>query len=163
MKKGRGLGMSADQKYLHNSDLYKLSTGESVTSSTDFSSPIDEYRAAFADRGHLFLNYYTFQDGEVQKRTLTRGEFWDLAYSAAAYLNDQGLSKGDRIVHGFSANTLDDLIFRLAAVLVGCVPVTVNWQADDNELIVYKTKLTNAKLMVYDNDFANRLQEIKPD
>ncbi len=56
---------------LHNSDLYKLSMGESVTSSTGFCSPIDEYRAAFADREHLFLNYYTFQDGDIQKRTDT--------------------------------------------------------------------------------------------
>ena len=147
---------------LYNDELYKLSTGESVTSLICFNSPIDEYHAAFTDRSHLFLNYYTFQDGDVQKYTLTRGEFWDLACSVAAYLSDQGLSKDDRIVHCFSSNTLHDLIFRLAAVLVGCVPVTINWQADDNELIVYKTKLTNAKLLVYDSDFASRMEEIKP-
>jgi len=146
----------------YNTKLYDLSTGKSVTSLSPYSSPIDEYRAAFADRAHLFLNCYTFQDGDVQKRTLTRGEFWDLACSAAAYLSDQGLSKDDRIVHCFSSNTLHDLIFRLAAVLVGCVPVTVNWQADDNELIVYKTKLPNTKLLVYDSDFASRMEEIKP-
>ena len=145
-----------------NTKLYDLSTGKSVTPLSPYSSPIDEYRAAFTDRAHLFLNYYTFQDGGVQKCTLTRGEFWDLAYSVAAYLSDQGLSKDDRIVHCFSSNTLHDLIFRLAAVLVGCVPVTVNWQADDNELIVYKTKLTDAKLLVYDSGFASRIEEIKP-
>jgi len=146
----------------YNTKLYDLSIGKSVTSLSPYSSPIDEYRAAFADRAHLFLNCYTFQDGDVQKRTLTRGEFWDLACSAAAYLSDQGLSKDDRIVHCFSSNTLHDLIFRLAAVLVGCVPVTVNWQADDNELIVCKTKLPNTKLLVYDSDFASRMEEIKP-
>ncbi len=146
---------------LHNDDLHKLSIGESVTSLTGFGSPIDEYRAAFADREQPFLNYYTFPDGGVRQRSLTRGEFWDLAGSAAAYLSDQGLAKGDRIVHGFSANTLDDLIFRLAAVLLGCVPVTVNWQADDNELIAYKVKLADAKLMVYDSGFAGRVGEIK--
>ncbi len=143
-------------------NLYDLSTGESVTSLTDFSSPIDEYRAAFTEREHLFLNYYTFYDGDIQKRTLTRGEFWELACSTAAYLSEHGLSKGDRIIHGFSANSLYDLIFRLAAVLVGCVPVTVNWQADDNEHIIYKAKLTKAKLMVYDDGFASRVEKIKP-
>ncbi len=147
---------------LHNDELYKLSTGEPVTSLICFNSPVDEYHAAFTDRTHLFLNYYTFQDGNTRKCTLTRGEFWDLACSVAAYLSDQGLSKGDRIVHCFSSNTLYDLIFRLAAVLNGNVPVTINWQADDNELIVYKAKLTNAKLLVYDNDFASRMGEIKP-
>ena len=146
----------------HGTNLYDLSTGESVTSLTDFSSPIDEYRAAFTEREHLFLNYYTFHDGDIQKRTLTRGEFWELACSTAAYLSEHGLSKGDRIIHGFSSNSLYDLIFRLAAVLVGCVPVTVNWQADDNEHIIYKTKLTKAKLMVYDDGFAIRVEKIKP-
>jgi len=143
-------------------NLYDLSSGESVTSLTDFSSPIDEYRAAFTEREHLFLNYYTFHDGDIQKRTLTRGEFWELACSTAAYLSEHGLSKGDRVIHGFSSNSLYDLIFRLAAVLVGCVPVTVNWQADDNEHIIYKTKLTKAKLMVYDDGFASRVAKIKP-
>ncbi|MFC2072488.1 AMP-binding protein [Chloroflexota bacterium] len=146
----------------YNSKVYELSTGESVNSLTCFCSPIDEYRAAFADRTHLFLNYYTFKEGSIQKRTLTRGEFWDLACSAAAYLHDHEISKGDRIIHGFSSNVLGDLVFRLAAVLMGCVPVTINWQADDTERIVYKAKLTNAKLMVYDSDFTTRMEQTQP-
>jgi len=143
-------------------ELYGLGTGKSITSLSHFSSPIDEYRAAFKNRAHLFLNYYSFQDGQVKKLTLTRGEFWDLACSTAAYLSEHRLSKGDRIIHCFSSNNLYDLVFRLAAVLVGCVPVTINWQADDNERILYKTKVTDAKLMVYDDGFANRVEEIKP-
>ena len=147
----------------YNGKLYDLSTGKSITSLTRFSSPIDEYRTVFAERAPLFLNYYTFQGEDIEKRSLTRGEFWDMACSAAAYLSEQGLSKGDRIVHAFSSNSLYDLIFRLAAIMMGCVPVTINWQADDNERIVYKAKLTNAKLMVYDDDFAGRVKNIKPD
>ncbi|MFC2007336.1 AMP-binding protein [Chloroflexota bacterium] len=146
----------------YNTKLYDLSTGGAVTSLTDFPSPVDEYQAAFAARAHLFLNYYTFQDGNIAKRILTRGEFWDLACSAAAYLSDRGLSKGDRIVHSFSSNSLYDLVFRLAAVLTGCVPVTINWQADDNERLIYKVKLTNARLIVYDDGFAARVEDIKP-
>ncbi len=143
--------------------MYELSTGELFTSLTGFSSPVDEYRAAFADRAQIFLNYYTFPHGETQKATLTRGEFWDLACSAAACLVDQGTAKGDRIVHGFSANNLYDLVFRLAAVLVGCVPVTINWQADDNERIVYKAKITGAKLVLYDDGFADRVEKLRPE
>ncbi len=146
----------------HNTKIYDLSTGQSVTSLTCFSSPIDEYRAAFVDRAQPFLDHYTFDGRNIQKRTLTRGEFWDLACSAAAHLTEQGLSKGDRVVHCFSHNSLYDLVFRLAAVLVGCVPVTINWQTDDNEGILYKVTVTASKLLIHDKDFASRIEEIKP-
>ncbi len=144
-------------------ELYNLSTGKPITSLSPFSSPLDEYRAAFADRTAPFLNYYAFPEGKVKKLTLTREEFWELACSAAAYLNEHGLTKGDRIIHCFSANSIYDLVFRLAAVLVGCAPVTINWQADDNESILYKAKVTDAKLMVYDDGFTNRIEEMKSD
>ena len=145
----------------NRTNLYDLSNGQSVTSLTRFSSILDEYRAAFVERAQLFLNYYTFQGESIQQRSLTRGEFWDLATSAVAGLHDRGLSKGDRIILGFSENSLYDLVFRLAAILMGCVPVTINWQSDDNEYIIYKTQLTDAKLMVYDDGFAGRVEKIR--
>ena len=145
----------------HNTKIYDLSTGKAVTSLTCFSSPIDEYRTAFVDRAQPFLDHYTFDGRNIQKRTLTRGEFWDLACSAAAHLTEQGLSKGSRVVHCFSHNSLYDLVFRLAAVLVGCVPVTINWQADDNEDILDKATVTASKLLIYDKDFASRIEEMK--
>lgn len=146
----------------HMNKLYELSTGGAVTSLSPFSSPADEYRAAFENRAQSFLDHYTFDGKNVQKRSLTRGDFWDLACSAAAYLTELGLSKGDRVVHFFSHNSLYDLVFRLAAVMVGCVPVTINWQVDTNETVLYKAKVTEAKLMVYDKDFASRVEEMKP-
>ncbi|MFC1860608.1 AMP-binding protein [Chloroflexota bacterium] len=145
-----------------NTKIYDLSTGEAITSVICFPSPIDEYCTAFVDRVPPFLDYYTFDGKGIQRRTLTRGEFWDLAYSAATYLTGQGLSKGDRVVHCFSHNSVYDLAFRLAAVLVGCVPVTINWQADDNEVIIYKAMVTDSKLLIYDKDFASRIEKIKP-
>ena len=146
----------------HEKNLYELSTGASVSSLSPFPSPIDEYRAAFENRAQPFLDYYTFDGGNIQRRILTRGKFWDLACSGAACLTEQGLSKGDRVVHCFSHNSLYDLVFRLAAVLVGCVPVTINWQADDNERILYKVMVTDSKLLIYDKDFASRIEGIKP-
>ena len=147
----------------YNAMLYDLSTGKTVSTLTPFSSPLDEYRNAFENRAQLFLNYYTFPEGKVNKLTLTRGEFWTLACLAAAYLNEHGLLKGDRLVHAFSANNLYDLVFRLAAILTGCVPVTINWQADDSERIIYKAKVAEAKLMLYDAGFAARIEEVKPE
>jgi len=146
----------------HKKNLYELSTGTSITSLSFFPSPIDEYRAAFENPAQPFLDYYAFDGRNIQKRTFTRGEFWDLACSAAAYLTEQGLSKGDRVAHCFSHNSLYDLVFRLAATILGCVPVTINWQADDNERILYKVRVTDSKLLIYDKGFASRIEEIKP-
>ena len=151
--------MGETEHYAPQSSL--LTTGEPVTSLTPFSSPTEEYCAAFANRDFPFLHFYTFKQGSIQKRSLTRGEFWELACSAAAHLRKLGISKGGRIAHCFSANSLYDLIFRLASVLVGGAPVTINWQADDNAGIAYKARLTEAKICIYDTGFASRVEELK--
>ena len=147
---------------MNKKELYRLTTGKSVTSLSHFSSPLEEYQAAFEEPGLPFLNYYTFRQGRVEQRSLTRGEFWDLATSAAAYLSQTGLPPGSRVVHFFSANSLYDLAFRLAAVMVGCVPLTINWQADDDELIGYKVKVTDARLLIYDRSLTTRVEALKP-
>jgi acyl-CoA synthetase (AMP-forming)/AMP-acid ligase II len=46
---------------------------------------------------------------------------------------------------------------------VGYVPVTINWQADDNERVLYKSKVTDAKLILYDDGFANGVEDMKPE
>ena len=138
-----------------------LTTGKPVTTLTAFSSPTEEYLAAFADRESPFLHFYTFAQESVQKHTSTRGEFWDLACSAAAHLLNLGISNGDRVIHLFSANSQYDLVFRLASVLVGCAPVTVNWQADDNSRIAYKAEVTKARVCIYDSGSASRVDELK--
>ena len=106
--------------------LYSLDNGESVTSLASFPSPREEYLAAFEDRAALFLEHYAVEGKSLKRRTLTRGEFLALAEAGAAYLMEQGVVKGDRVVHCFSGNSPYDLVFRLAGVLAGCVPVTVN-------------------------------------
>jgi acyl-CoA synthetase (AMP-forming)/AMP-acid ligase II len=141
---------------------YNLTTGKPITSLSPFPSPLEEYQAAFKERDHPFVNYYSFRQRQTAKRSLTRGEFWDLAQSAAAHLSRIGIAQGNRVVHFFAANSLHDLAFRLAAVLLGYVPVTINWQADDNERIVYKATITDAKLLVYEGSLAKRVEELKP-
>ncbi|MBU2536176.1 MAG: acyl--CoA ligase [Chloroflexi bacterium] len=141
--------------------LHLLSTGVPVTSLSPYSNPFQEYKVAFEDREQPFLEYYSFAGKLVKKRTLTRGEFWNLACSGARYLSDNGVAKGDRLLHCFSCNNLYDPVFRLASVLVGCVPVTVNWQADDNERIAAKAKITGAKFIIFDEEFASRIEAIR--
>ncbi len=137
-----------------------MSTGAPVTSLSPHSSPRQEYEVAFADREQPFLEYYSFAGNQIKKRTLTRGEFWTLAGSGAAYLADNGVTRGDRILHCFSQNSLYDAIFRLVSVLLGSVPVTVNWQADDSERIVTKARITGARFIIFDEEFARRAEEI---
>ncbi len=145
-----------------SAELCNLTTGEPVTSLSPFASPIEEYQAAFEEPELPFLHYYTFRQGRIKRRSLTRGEFGDLAASAASCLSQTGLAKGSRVIHFFGANSLYDLVFRLAAVLVGCVPVTINWQADDDERIGYKAKVTDAKLLIYDRSLITRVEALKP-
>lgn len=141
--------------------LYTLDSGEAVTSLSPFSSPRDEYLAAFADPEEVFLEYYSFEDRNLKRRVLTRGEFLSLAEAGAAFLIENGAVKGDRMVHCFSANNPYDLVFRLAGVLAGCVPVTINWQTDDDDHIIWKTKVTGARFVLYDRGFCDRIGEIK--
>jgi fatty-acyl-CoA synthase len=142
-------------------DLYSLSTGEDIATRNPFPSPLHEYRDAFADPDEPFLYYYRTGGAGEAEQLVTRGEFWNRAVQTANYLAGRGLSKGDRIVHCFSQNCPDDLAFRLASVLTGCVPVTINWQADDDDTIVYKATVTGARLLIYDCGFANRMEKIK--
>lgn len=143
--------------------LHTLSTGAPITSLVGYDNPLDEYRTAFADRAQPFLSFYTCEGDRIDRQVLSRGQFWDLAATGAAYLTEQGLSKGDRIVYGFSDNSPYDLIFRLSAVMTGCVPVTINWQADDRERLVYKASVTGAKALLIDRGFAKRADELRPD
>jgi len=143
--------------------LYILSTGASITSLVAHKNPLDEYRIAFTDRARPFLYFYAFEGDSIRAQLFTRGQFWDLAAMGAAYLTEKGLSKGDRIVHGFSDNSPYDLIFRLSAVMTGGVPVTINWQADDNERLIYKATITGAKIFLYDHGFTERAAAIRPD
>ena len=150
-----------DETEHNDAQPFLLTTGKSVISLTTFSSPTEEYCAAFENRHFPFLHFYTFKQGAIQKRTLTRGEFWALTCSAAAHLSNLGISKGGRIVHCFSSNSPYDLIFRLASVLVGGAPVTINWQVDDNERIAYKARITEARICIYDRGFTSRVEALK--
>jgi acyl-CoA synthetase (AMP-forming)/AMP-acid ligase II len=146
---------------MNDKELYCLTTGEPVTDFSPFPSPLEEYQAAFDEPELPFLHYYTFRKERVERRSLTRGEFWELAISAAVHLSRSGVSPGSRVVHFFSANSLYDLVFRLAAVMTGCVPVTINWQADDDQRIGYKANVTKARLLIYDHSLTTRIDALK--
>ena len=70
---------------------------------------------------------------------------------ALQILGKNGVGKGDSVCHFFSCNKVEDLVFRMASVIVGSVfPVTINWSADTVERILYKVKETKSKLLIVD-------------
>lgn len=101
-----------------------------------------------------FLTWWSFEKGSLpSSRSFSRGEFAKLAMQAASTLQSYGLKAGDKIIHGFSCNHYLDLAFRLASQLIGTVPVTINWDADNPERALYKAQLTKARLLIHTSDF----------
>jgi len=91
---------------------------------------------------------------------------------ALSVLVKQNIQEGDRQIHFFSGNTVEDLAFRTASMFLKSTPVTVNWywitpkfmyhlfslfvslfrrQADTEENVLYKIRSTNAKIVLIDD------------
>jgi len=130
---------------------------------TSFSNVREEYVRAFADSKDPFLYYWSIEEDRLRKTTFTRGEFWNLGIAAVVLYQEIGLTKGDRVIHGFSRNSPHDLMYRLAGTLSGIVPVTINWQSDDLERISGKVALTGARLFLYDGGMANNIASLRQD
>jgi len=132
-----------------------MAAPESVCDVEHPSAALAQYACAFTPEAaeQPFVTYTSINaDKSLSSTTLTRGEFWLLARRAASVLRAAGLGFGDCHTHYFSDNTLGDVIFRLAAVMVGTTPCTINWQADTPERVVHKVKVTSSKLVVMDQD-----------
>lgn len=118
--------------------------------------PVDEYIQAFMPEysERPFLHYYTINpDKSVAKRLFSRGEFFTISAKAVSVLKKAGCGKGKFFLNCFGKNNYADLAFRLAATMTGAIPVTVNWQADTLECLIYKIKLTSPTLILCDNAY----------
>ena len=115
---------------------------------------LDDYRLAFKNESEPFVYYYRFDDDKTLIRSqLSRGEFWQKARQAAAVLQRYNLTKGDCFTLCFGGNSDLDLVFRLAATMRAVTPVTVNWQADTTDRVIFKIELTDSKLILTDRLF----------
>ena len=67
-----------------------------------------------------------------------------------AYILKQqlGLKKGDTYIHLFCGNSVGDVALRLASVMIGTVPVTINWDSDPVDRIVYKIRSSGAQVVI---------------
>lgn len=125
-----------------------------------FSEALAPYAEGFLEADGPFLDFIGLEkSGLPSLRAWTRREFWDLACKAASVLRRYGLGKGHRFLCGFGENRFEDLAFRLAAVMTGAVPVTVNWQADSAEQASYKVRVTGCRLILHDGSFSPELRE----
>ncbi len=116
------------------------------------------YSRAFEHADEPFIFYYVFgDDNKVKRSILTRGGFLSLSKKAAWVLRDKGCGKGDSILHCFGSNDYNDMAFRMAGALIGTIPVTVNWQADSLERVIYKLENTGATMVVFNPLFNQKL------
>ena len=109
------------------------------------------YRKAFRKRGAPFLFFHE-NPGEAESRPCeySRGDFLVLVLKALGVLQRLGIARDERFLNGFGANSPLDLVFRLAAVLVGATPVTLNWQADTPVRTAFKASMSKANLILID-------------
>ncbi len=112
-----------------------------------FSPVLQQYLPAF--QGHEDAPFLTFHSPTSPVPvTHTRGQLWALARRFAHVLTHHaGLRKGDCQFHLFAANSVEDVALRLAAVMVGTVPVTVNWDSDPVDRVVFKARSSQAKVV----------------
>ena len=104
-----------------------------------YSTTYQDDTPAFQNSDESFLFYYRFRpDKSIQQLTFTRGDFLCLTRKAASVLKNNNQARGSRILHCFGSNDYIDLAFRLAGSITGTIPVTINWQADNAETIIYK-------------------------
>lgn len=116
--------------------------------SNNKTSILNEYLTAFDDPYKSFIYYYSFDNNnEIIRKEFSRGEFLSLAKRAADVIHKTGLNNRDSFALCFGKNHYYDLVFRLASIMTGTVPVTINWQADTLERIFYKIELTQSKFV----------------
>lgn len=115
-------------------------------------SALKEYASClFGEETVDFLTHYNFvgEKGvyKVVEQQWSKKEFLSLVGKTVSIFSSKLVSNGTRIVHFMSGNCVEDLALRTGAIFVGCVPVTVNWQADNIEQIKYKISVTDSKLV----------------
>jgi len=129
-----------------------------------FSDALSPYASSFGTAAaELFaVHHVVHADKSISTRALTRGNFWDLARKCATVLaRDASITRGDHVVHYFGRNEVLDLAFRLAATMLGAIPVTVNWDADTAERVAYKAWVTGAKAVLFGGINFDRQREVR--
>ena len=105
----------------------------------------DDYWKVARDSDEVVIRYYR---PEEEPEEWTAGQLEVIGNRGGALLRAAGVGKGDCFVLGMGENCVEDLAFRLGAVRLGAVPVTINWQSDSLERVLFKLRSTEAKAWV---------------
>lgn len=114
-----------------------------------------------------FLYYYLFdEEKHIEAKSFTRKDFLTLIMKAAWLIKRTGAKKNQKILHCFSRNDYVDCVFRHASTLTGTVPVTVNWQADTPEKVLFKFKNSQAAVVLVgegcNSDYIEAIKQHSP-
>jgi len=140
--------------------LYGLSDGSDILSRADFSSPADEYLAAFAGLDRPFLYHYKVAGDGVETQLFTRGQFLELARRGASCLISHGVEKGDRVAL-LLPNSPPYIIGYYAILNVGAIVVNLNPLSVERELL-YLLNHAEARTIIVAEPLFPRITCIAP-
>lgn len=120
--------------------------------------PYGDFPELLQTRADDNRSYLTFIAENDQRIELSYNEFYEKVWGCARFLQDKGLSHGDRIAT-VSHNHWHTVIHYFAAWLLGLVVVPVNLGEDD-ERIAYILKNGNVELAFVRTNYRDRLRGV---
>lgn len=128
---------------------------------TDHEQPplnVIDFEELLEKRSEDLSSYLTYIDENDERQEVTYREFYELVGSCAQFLQNHGLSHGDRIAT-ISHNHWHTVVQYFAAWLLGLVVVPVNLGEDD-ERIAYILENGNVELAFVRTEYRQRLKTI---
>lgn len=113
------------------------------------------YKSAFEgslSQAPFLIWHYQDEEG-LQEKSWSRSAFLTESLKITHCLYKKGACRGDAVTLLMKSNRPEDLFFRLAARILGLIPVTINWHADDLETICFKIEASGAQFVFLDPDF----------
>lgn len=120
--------------------------------------PLEDFRELLQNRANDERNFLTYIDENDNRTELSYSEFFQLVLNCARFLQDSGLSQGDRIAT-ISHNHWHTVVHYFAAWLLGLVVVPVSLSEDD-ERIAYILENGQVELAFVRTDYRERLRGV---
>lgn len=120
--------------------------------------PFEDFRELLQNRTNDERSFLIYIDEDDNRTELSYAEFFQLALNCARFLQDSGLSRGDRIAT-ISHNHWHTVVHYFAAWLLGLVVVPVSLGEDD-ERIAYILENGQVELAFVRTDYRERLRGV---
>lgn len=120
--------------------------------------PFTDFRQLLQNRANDERNFLTYIDEDDNRTELSYSEFFQLVLNCARFLQDSGLSQGDRIAT-ISHNHWHTVVHYFAAWLLGLVVVPVSLSEDD-ERIAYILENGQIEMAFVRTDYRERIRGV---